>query len=66
MQFLLRLVHPLSILTVHNEDETLCSGVVVSPQRPNLVLPADVPHVELHVLVSHRLNVETDCSKARA
>ena len=31
------------------------------PQRPDLVLTADIPHVELDILVSDRLNVETNC-----
>ena len=66
MQFLLCLVYPLSILAVHDKDEALCSGVIVSPQRPNLVLAANVPHVELDILIRHRFDVETDCSKARA
>ena len=66
MQLLLRLVNPLPILTVHDKDETLRSGIVVSPERSNLVLPANVPHVELDILIRHRLNVETDCSRARA
>ena len=66
MQLLLRLIYPFPILTVHDEDETLCSGIVVSPQRSNLVLAADVPHVELDILIRHRLYVEADCSKGRA
>ena len=30
------------------------------PQRSNLILPSYVPHVELHILVGHSLNVEAD------
>ena len=30
------------------------------PQRPDLVLPAHVPDVELDVLVRHRFDVEAD------
>ena len=33
----------------------------MSPQRPNLVLPTHIPHIELNILVGHRLNVEADC-----
>lgn len=33
----------------------------MSPQRPDLVLPTHIPHVELDILVRHRLDVETDC-----
>ena len=61
MQLLFCLVYPLPILAVHDEYETLCSSVVVSPQWSNLVLPANVPHVELDILIRDRLDVETDC-----
>lgn len=36
------------------------TGIVVSPQRPNLVLSTDIPDVELDVLVGYTLDVETD------
>ena len=65
MQLLFRLVYPLSILAVHDEHETLCPSVVVSPQRSNLVLSADVPHVEFDIFIRHRLDVKTDWLKAR-
>ena len=65
MQLLFRLVYSLSILAVHNEHETLGSGVVVPPQRSNLVLSANVPHIELDILIRHRLDVKTDYSQAR-
>jgi len=65
MQLLFRFVHPLPILAVHDEHETLRSSVVVSPQRANLVLPTDVPHVELDILIRHRLDVKTDFLKVR-
>lgn len=32
----------------------------MSPQRPNLVLTTNVPHVKLGVLVRYRLYVETN------
>ena len=32
----------------------------MAPQRADLVLPADVPDVELDILVRDRLDVETD------
>ena len=60
MQFLLRLVYPLPILTVYHEDETLGAGVVMSPKWPNLVLPSNVPDIETHVLVCYSLNVEAN------
>ena len=43
MQLLLRLVDPLLVLAVDDEDEALRAGVVVPPQWPDLVLPSDVP-----------------------
>jgi hypothetical protein len=63
MQLLFRLVYPLPILTVHDKDETLGSGIVMSPERPNLVLPANIPHVELDILIRHRFDVEANCSE---
>ena len=60
MQLLFRFVYPLPILTVHDEDETLRSGVIVSPQRSNLVLSTNVPYVEFYVLIGHRLDIEAD------
>ena len=62
MELLLRLVYALAVLAVDNEDETLGASVVVPPQRPDLVLSSDIPHVELDVLVCHRLHVKTDCT----
>ena len=58
MQLLLCLVYPLSVLTVHDEHETLRPRVVVSPQRPDLILAADIPDVELHILVCYGLDIE--------
>jgi hypothetical protein len=37
-----RLVDTLPVLRVDDEDETLCTGVVVTPQGSNLVLSSDV------------------------
>lgn len=36
------------------------TGEVVPPQGPDFVLPPYVPHVELHVLVRYRFNVEAN------
>ena len=38
--------------------KTLCVLEVVSPQRPNLVLTADIPYCEANVLVLDSLHVE--------
>ena len=61
MKLLFRLVYPFTVLAVDNEDETLSTGVVVPPERTNLVLSSDIPYVELDILVRDRLDVETDC-----
>lgn len=61
MELLLRLVNSFPILAVDDEDETLSAGVVMSPQGPNFVLTAHVPHVELDILVCYCLDVESDC-----
>ena len=60
VQLLLCLVYPLLILAIDDEDKTLRAGVVVPPQRPNLILPTDIPYVELDVLVCDGLNVESN------
>lgn len=59
VQLLAGLVDAVAVGAVHHEDQTLGPGVVMSPERPDLVLAAHVPHVELDVFVSHRLHVET-------
>ena len=65
MKFLLRLVDSFPVLTVNNENESLCSGVVMSPERSNLVLSPDVPHIEFHILVRHGFYIETDYKHLR-
>lgn len=42
MKFLSGLVYAISVCAVHYEDEALSPCVVVSPQRPNLVLSSHV------------------------
>lgn len=59
VQLLAGLVDAVAVGAVHHEDQTLGPGVVVPPERPDLVLAAHIPHVELDVFVSHRLHVET-------
>jgi hypothetical protein len=58
MQFLPGLVDARTVVAVDDEDESLRAGEVVPPQRADLVLPADVPDVEFHVLVGDGLDVE--------
>lgn len=55
-----------SDLRVDHEDQTLGPGVVVPPERTNLVLTTDIPNVELDVLVRYRLNVEANCDAGSA
>ena len=50
-----------SIIGVNDVDESLGVGVVVSPEKSDLVLTTDVPHVEGDVLVLNSLNVESNC-----
>lgn len=61
MELLLRFVYALAVLAVDNENETLGSGVVMPPERPDLVLPSNIPDIELDILVRHGLHVETNC-----
>lgn len=59
VQLLAGFVDAVAVGAVHDEDQTLGPGIVMPPERPDLVLAAHIPHVELDVFVSHRLHVET-------
>lgn len=54
------LLHTGSVTGVDDEDQALCAGVVVSPQRADLVLTANIPYIEFHVLVGDALDVKAD------
>lgn len=58
MQLLAGLLDARAVRRVNDEDEALGAAKVVPPEGANLVLASDVPHVEPHVLVRHRLDVE--------
>ena len=58
LQFLTSLDNTIAIVGVHNEDDTLGVLEVMSPQRTNFVLTADIPHGKLNVLVLDSLDVE--------
>ena len=59
LQLLARLDNTVAVIAVDDEDDALGVLEVMPPQRPNLVLPSDIPHGELDVLVFDRLDVET-------
>lgn len=61
MQLLLCFVDSLPILAVDDKNETLRSGVVVPPKRPDLILAANIPHVEFHIFIRNRLDIEAHC-----
>lgn len=61
MQLLFCFVNSFPVLTVDDENEALRSGIVVSPQRSNLVLATDIPDIEFYVLIRYGLHVEADC-----
>lgn len=42
MKFLARLVDSISILRIHDKNESLCAGVIVSPEVADLVLSSNV------------------------
>jgi len=50
----------LAVAAVDDKDEGLSASKVVAPERTDLVLASDIPHVELDLLVGHCLHVETD------
>lgn len=52
------LVDPVPVGAVHHKDQALRARVVMSPEGPDLVLAAHVPHVELDVLVGDGFHVE--------
>ena len=64
MEFLLGLVNSFPVLTVNYENETLCPCIVMTPKRPNFVLSSNVPNIEFHVLVGHRLYIKSNCDKS--
>ena len=53
-------LHSRWVVAVDDKDEAVRVLEVVPPERADLVLSADVPHVELYLLVLDRLHVETD------
>jgi hypothetical protein len=59
LQLLASLDNTIPIVGVDDKDNTLSVLEVVPPQRANLVLPTNIPHGELNVLVLDSLNVET-------
>lgn len=59
-QLLSCLLNTLRVIRVDDEDQALRAAVIVAPQWPDLVLPADIPHVEFHVLVGYGFDVEAD------
>lgn len=59
LQFLASLNDTITIVAVNNENDTLGVLEIVSPQRTDLVLTADIPHGELNVLVFDSLDVES-------
>lgn len=48
------------VARVHHEDDGVRVGVVAAPVRPDGRLSAQVPHLELDVLVLQHLHVEAD------
>ena len=59
LQLLTGLDNTVTIVAVDDEDDTLGVLEVMSPEGSDLVLPTDVPHSELNVLVLDGLDVET-------
>ena len=60
VQFIASFVDPVDVIRVDDEDQTLCVVVVVSPQRPNTILTANIPDVEVEALVLNRFDIESD------
>jgi hypothetical protein len=58
LQLLPSLDNTVTIVAVHDENDTLGVLEIMSPQRTDLVLTTDIPHGELNVLVLDSLDVE--------
>jgi hypothetical protein len=58
LQLLTSLDYTVAIVAVNDEDDTLGVLEVMSPERSDLILSADIPHGELNVLVLDGLDVE--------
>jgi competence transcription factor ComK len=52
-------IDTISIVGVHNEDQTLGVLVIVSPQRSNFILSTNIPHSEANIFVFHSLHVKS-------
>lgn len=65
MQLLLGFVNTFPVLAVDHKNEALCSGIIVPPQRSDLILTSDIPDVELDILIGHRFHVEANWSWER-
>lgn len=60
VQFTLAVEQPPRVGAVHHPDQTVGLLKVVAPVGTNRDLAADVPDVELVVLILHRLDVEPE------
>ena len=60
VELLAVLFNTLAIIRVDDIDETLGVSVVVSPEKSDLVLTTDIPHIEADVLVLDGLYVEAN------
>ena len=58
--YLLGYADPVPVRGVDDVDDGVGVGVVAAPVWPDGGLPAEVPHLELEVLVRHLLHVEPD------
>ena len=45
-QLFASILNAITVIAVHNVDETVGALIVVSPQRADLVLASDVPHLK--------------------
>ena len=48
------------VITVHNKDQSLGVHVVVTPERPDLVLATHIPYSEVDILVFNRFDIKAD------
>ena len=59
-------VVPLSAcLFLVNSQSGVLTREVMPPQRPDLILPSHIPHIEFDILVSDRLNIKAHSRNGR-
>ena len=60
MKLITSSISTIAIVGINHENQALSVLVVMSPQRPDLVLSSDIPHGEADILILDCLHVESN------